>query len=670
MKNSIFSNLRSMLKWLRPIRRTQSEHPNLQRPSRDREPGPPKDAPSFGVAEGAVISPVELRRALAEMLSDPESKRLLLRSLVGSIVPIEGGLGCPTLTGPGTCNANRLIKWADANCNLEDSAVTESGGNVGIGTTSPAVTLDVRSTFHTDLFLSRGNNSARAAMSFFPAGSLSASSVLWQMGMQNSQADYTVSSYDGTTVLQPLKIKVGAPNNTLYLDATGNVGIGTATPGVTLDVRGPFHTDLFLTRGDNTARAAMSFFPAGSLSTSSVLWQMGMQNSQADYTFSSYDGTTVRQPLKIKVGAPDNTLYLGATGNVGIGTATPAEKLDVAGNARFSGFLGLWGTSIKNSDTDGYVMCNMDTGDGGTRETFLKDKNEEMRGYQSTMRYKRTTADANIGSDGDGWDVFAYDGSVELEDMNLPSGDHEIRGSMKPFQSELHFKRKTIGGQDYIVKKDTFNYVASLELVAPSCSVENHWAGFLAGSPNYSIDRWEPGKTKYLGEMVIPTTIVDNPGSGYIWEATFSGGAQYGETSGSEPSFPSSGVSPGYTLPTADGDVIWRCYEAITTPLHNVAKGYGVWVVDLKDPAQTLVQDNAAAIKIDGLNQYGRILWHSSSIYEVSSGSLEIESTNLGFYGVTPVAQQTVTGSKGGNAALASLVTALANLGLIVDGTS
>jgi hypothetical protein len=32
--------------------------------------------------------------------------------------------------------------------------------------------------------------------------------------------------------------------------------------------------------------------------------------------------------------------------------------------------------------------------------------------------------------------------------------------------------------------------------------------------------------------------------------------------------------------------------------------------------------------------------------------------------------QQTVTGSKGGNAALASLITALANLGLVVDGSS
>ena len=43
---------------------------------------------------------------------------------------------------------------------------------------------------------------------------------------------------------------------------------------------------------------------------------------------------------------------------------------------------------------------------------------------------------------------------------------------------------------------------------------------------------------------------------------------------------------------------------------------------------------------------------------------------NLGFFGVEPVTRPNVTGSRGGNAALASLITALTNLGLITDGSS
>ena len=44
--------------------------------------------------------------------------------------------------------------------------------------------------------------------------------------------------------------------------------------------------------------------------------------------------------------------------------------------------------------------------------------------------------------------------------------------------------------------------------------------------------------------------------------------------------------------------------------------------------------------------------------------------TNVGFNDTTPIAKPTVSGSRGGNAALASLLTALANYGLITDSTS
>jgi len=52
-------------------------------------------------------------------------------------------------------------------------------------------------------------------------------------------------------------------------------------------------------------------------------------------------------------------------------------------------------------------------------------------------------------------------------------------------------------------------------------------------------------------------------------------------------------------------------------------------------------------------------------------GTLHHSATGkLGFYGTSPQAKQTVTGSKGGNAALASLLTALSTLGLITDSST
>ena len=57
-----------------------------------------------------------------------------------------------------------------------------------------------------------------------------------------------------------------------------------------------------------------------------------------------------------------------------------------------------------------------------------------------------------------------------------------------------------------------------------------------------------------------------------------------------------------------------------------------------------------------------------------TAGTVQVCTTTaqlLRFYGsTTGTAQQTVTGSRGGNAALASLLTALATLGLIVDSTT
>jgi hypothetical protein len=50
-------------------------------------------------------------------------------------------------------------------------------------------------------------------------------------------------------------------------------------------------------------------------------------------------------------------------------------------------------------------------------------------------------------------------------------------------------------------------------------------------------------------------------------------------------------------------------------------------------------------------------------------GPVTISST-CGFNGTAPIAKPTVTGSRGGNAALASLLTALANYGLITDSSS
>jgi hypothetical protein len=53
----------------------------------------------------------------------------------------------------------------------------------------------------------------------------------------------------------------------------------------------------------------------------------------------------------------------------------------------------------------------------------------------------------------------------------------------------------------------------------------------------------------------------------------------------------------------------------------------------------------------------------------ILTGSLAI-TTQVGFYGQVPQVKQTITGAKGGNAALTSLLAGLASLGLVTDSTT
>jgi hypothetical protein len=72
--------------------------------------------------------------------------------------------------------------------------------------------------------------------------------------------------------------------------------------------------------------------------------------------------------------------------------------------------------------------------------------------------------------------------------------------------------------------------------------------------------------------------------------------------------------------------------------------------------------------------QYGLYvdaLAKGSTNYAIYTNSGDIRlGGNIGFYATTPAAKQTVSGSRGGNAALASLLTALATIGLITNSSS
>ncbi|NWF25254.1 hypothetical protein HW130_03075 [Streptomyces sp. PKU-EA00015] len=94
--------------------------------------------------------------------------------------------------------------------------------------------------------------------------------------------------------------------------------------------------------------------------------------------------------------------------------------------------------------------------------------------------------------------------------------------------------------------------------------------------------------------------------------------------------------------------------------------------------------DGNARMIVDavGKHEWGDGATRDTNLYRDAANSLKTDDaftvalafrhlgTTLGFYNAAAVAKPTVTGAKGGNAALASLLTALANLGLLTDSTT
>ena len=61
--------------------------------------------------------------------------------------------------------------------------------------------------------------------------------------------------------------------------------------------------------------------------------------------------------------------------------------------------------------------------------------------------------------------------------------------------------------------------------------------------------------------------------------------------------------------------------------------------------------------------------WNDAGTFQGNALSLT-RAGAIGFNNVTPIAKPTISGSRGGNAALASLLTQLAAYGLVTDGSS
>lgn len=128
-----------------------------------------------------------------------------------------------------------------------------------------------------------------------------------------------------------------------------------------------------------------------------------------------------------------------------------------------------------------------------------------------------------------------------------------------------------------------------------------------------------------------------------------------------------------------------------TTAIIPFAYGIGVAPGSITSPAVQITSDSTTGFYAPGAGQLtflcsgANVLSLSTSAVAIPTGvaltlngavaangnvQLAGASSTLGFYGSAGTTKPTVTGAKGGDAALGSLISALAALGLITDATS
>jgi hypothetical protein len=117
----------------------------------------------------------------------------------------------------------------------------------------------------------------------------------------------------GTT---PFTILAKAPNHSLFVTESGNVGFGTSTPLVDLHVVNSNSPTLRLEQTQAAGFAEQA-------------WDIGGNET----SFFVRDFTSSQLPLSIRTGAPNASIHVASNGNVGFQTTTPDGPFDVAHSA-------------------------------------------------------------------------------------------------------------------------------------------------------------------------------------------------------------------------------------------------------------------------------------------------------------------------------------------------
>jgi hypothetical protein len=170
----------------------------------------------------------------------------------------------------------------------------------------------------------------------------------WQLTANDSASGgssrFSIEDITGSKV--PFTITAGASTNSIFVDSTGRVGLRTSTPVLDLHIA-----------TSNTPAIRLEQNNSGGFTAQT--WDIGA--NEANFFVRDVTGGS-KLSFRIRPGAPTSSLDIASDGDVGVGTGSPADKLDVVG--------GNVHVDAATTTTDAAVAVGPDIATGTTTFNF------------------------------------------------------------------------------------------------------------------------------------------------------------------------------------------------------------------------------------------------------------------------------------------------------------
>jgi hypothetical protein len=178
----------------------------------------------------------------------------------------------------------------------------------------------------------------------------------WQLTANDSAnggaSKFSIEDITGSKV--PFTVTAGAATNSIFVDSTGRVGLRTSTPVLDLHIN-----------TSNTPAHRLEQNSSGGFTAQT--WDVA--GNEANFFVRDVTGGS-RLPFRIRPGAPTSSIDINAAGNVGIGTASPARKVEISGTT----FVGIKITDTSISNAAFFVYLR-NTGSLAGRQFSIFDEN-------------------------------------------------------------------------------------------------------------------------------------------------------------------------------------------------------------------------------------------------------------------------------------------------------